>query len=30
MRNVAIMHGVASTLHDGQMKAVADYLESLP
>ena len=30
MRKVAIMHGVASTLHDGQMKAVADYLESLP
>ena len=30
MRKVAIMHGVASTLHDGQMQAVADYLESLP
>lgn len=30
MRNVAVMHGVAGTLHDGQMKAVADYLESLP
>ena len=30
MRDVAIMHGVASTLHDGQMTAVADYLESLP
>ena len=30
MRDVAIMHGVAQTLHDGQMKAVADYLESLP
>lgn len=30
MRNVAVMHGVAGTLHEGQMKAVADYLESLP
>ena len=30
MRDVAVMHGVAGTLHDGQMKAVADYLESLP
>lgn len=30
MRNVAIMHGVASTLHTAQMKEVADYLESLP
>jgi cytochrome c553 len=30
MRNVAVMHGVAGTLHDGQMTAVADYLESLP
>ena len=30
MRNVAIMHGVAQTLHRAQMRAVADYLESLP
>ena len=30
MRNVAIMHGVAQTLHRSQMRAVADYLESLP
>ena len=30
MRKVAIMHGVASTLHSRQMQAVADYLESLP
>ena len=30
MRDVAVMHGVAGTLHDGQMQAVADYLESLP
>ncbi len=30
MRNVAIMHGVAQTLHTSQMRAVADYLESLP
>ena len=30
MRNVAIMHGVAQTLHRRQMKVVADYLESLP
>ena len=30
MRDVAIMHGVAQTLHKGQMRAVADYLESLP
>ncbi len=30
MRNVAIMHGVAQTLHGSQMRAVADYLESLP
>ena len=30
MRNVAIMHGVAQTLHESQMRAVADYLESLP
>ena len=30
MRKVAIMHGVASTLHRSQMRAVADYLESLP
>ena len=30
MRNVAIMHGVASTLRKPEMQAVADYLESLP
>jgi cytochrome c553 len=30
MRKVAIMHGVAQTLHASQMKDVADYLESLP
>ena len=30
MRNVAVMHGVASGLHPAEMKAVADYLESLP
>lgn len=30
MRKVAIMHGVAQTLHRSQMRAVADYLESLP
>ncbi len=30
MRDVAIMHGVAQTLHTAQMRAVADYLESLP
>lgn len=30
MRKVAVMHGVAGTLHDGQMQEVADYLESLP
>ncbi len=30
MRKVAIMHGVAQTLHKSQMKEVADYLESLP
>jgi len=30
MRKVAIMHGVAQTLHGSQMRAVADYLESLP
>ena len=30
MRNVAIMHGVASTLHKQEMQAVADYLASLP
>ena len=30
MRKVAIMHGVAQTLHKSQMKDVADYLESLP
>lgn len=29
MRNVAVMHGVAMTLHRKQMKMVADYLESL-
>ena len=30
MRNVAVMHGVAGTLHDAQMEAVAQYLQSLP
>jgi len=30
MRQVAIMHGVATTLHARQMHAVADYLASLP
>ena len=30
MRNVAVMHGVARGLHESEMKAVADYLESLP
>lgn len=30
MRNVAIMHGVAETLHRKQMRVVADYLESMP
>lgn len=30
MRKVAIMHGVAQTLHESQMRQVADYLESLP
>lgn len=30
MRQVAIMHGVAQTLHPQDMQAVADYLESLP
>ena len=30
MRNVAVMHGVAGTLHEKQMQTVADYLESLP
>lgn len=30
MRDVAIMHGVATTLHRSEMKAVADYLASLP
>lgn len=30
MRDVAIMHGVAQTLHPQDMQAVADYLESLP
>lgn len=30
MRNVAVMHGVAQGLHDSEMKAVAEYLESLP
>jgi cytochrome c553 len=30
MRKVAIMHGVAQTLHRSQMRDVADYLESLP
>jgi cytochrome c553 len=30
MRKVAIMHGVAQTLHPKDMKDVADYLESLP
>ncbi len=30
MRNVAMMHGVASRLHRPEMHAVADYLESLP
>jgi cytochrome c553 len=30
MRQVAIMHGVAATLHRAEMQAVADYLASLP
>ena len=30
MRKVAIMHGVAKTLRRSEMRAVADYLESLP
>ncbi len=30
MRQVAIMHGVAATLHKAEMQAVADYLASLP
>lgn len=30
MRNVAVMHGVARGLHESEMEAVADYLESLP
>ena len=30
MRNVAVMHGVAATLHEKQMQTVAAYLESLP
>jgi cytochrome c553 len=30
MRNVAVMHGVARGLHESEMRAVADYLESLP
>jgi cytochrome c553 len=30
MRNIAVMHGVAQNLRTPEMKAVADYLESLP
>ena len=30
MRNMAIMHGVAQNLRTPEMRAVADYLESLP
>lgn len=30
MRNVAVMHGVARGLHESEMRAVAEYLESLP
>ena len=30
MRKVAIMHGVAQTLHRPEMQAIADYLASLP
>lgn len=30
MRNVAVMHGVAQNLRKPEMRAVADYLESLP
>ena len=30
MRNVAVMHGVAQNLRTPEMRAVADYLESLP
>jgi cytochrome c553 len=30
MRNIAVMHGVAQNLRSPEMKAVADYLESLP
>ena len=30
MRNIAVMHGVAQNLRTPEMRAVADYLESLP
>jgi cytochrome c553 len=30
MRNVAVMHGVAAGLQDGEIRAVTAYLESLP
>jgi cytochrome c553 len=30
MPNVAVMHGVAATLHKAEMRAVADYAASLP
>jgi cytochrome c553 len=30
MRDIAVMHGVALNLREPEMKAVADYLESLP
>jgi cytochrome c553 len=30
MRNIAVMHGVALNLRSPEMRAVADYLESLP
>ena len=30
MRNIAVMHGVAQNLRAPEMRAVADYLESLP
>jgi len=30
MRKVAVMHGVTTGLHESEMNAVADHLESLP